>query len=543
MCSTRLSNFIEGLGAGLTQNCRPDSQAPLDDSYDFEDETSTMLPGNSTALRDTFIDFFGYSGGEDVLYEEFSISTSNTLVYCDNDNVSDHSFPPKLAWRRYRPSLQKWICVCFKTMFCIFVLSAFVIGGATVLIMFLHINTADVCSGIKWNDIPKSVQRVRVIVQTCEGWLLQFLHIFTMLCIFGWQSIVGELQLMNWNLCAAFTDSLFRLYLQVYDLYDLSWISVVLNLIFIGMMFFNSYRIAKYFRDTSPQILLLTFQLSFQFIVGLATIYLTINIVIPWFIYSNPFQQVLVATVAPIIAVISKDISRIAIENITHINHPGSSYLLIIVSYASAAVIYRTLQAQVESVYYFALLCIILGFIGLIERLTLVARDHFYIWFYKKVLKRESILSHIGAFRTPRTQRLVGDITICSAIQEVTALILTNAFVQLYKLQFGVTKNGTYFKIGNVFRQFVLRVLISIFSEYVFSTFAFFVLTWYFNIALVQIWKRKCKRFLLVNLFFCCFFAFYCIHHLVDVVNNKYKNKLYMNKTIECVPSDLLFFK
>uniref|UniRef100_A0A7M5V8G0 Uncharacterized protein n=2 Tax=Clytia hemisphaerica TaxID=252671 RepID=A0A7M5V8G0_9CNID len=80
---------------------------------------------------------------------------------------------------------------------------------------------------------------------------------------------------------------------------------------------------------------------------------------------------------------------RIVIQNVSNINHPGTSYMLVIAVYAGAALVYRALQAELESSALFLFLCFAHALIGFLERLSVVLRDHFYFWFYKKVLKKE----------------------------------------------------------------------------------------------------------------------------------------------------------
>ena len=192
---------------------------------------------------------------------------------------------------------------------------------------------------------------------------------------------------------------------------------------------------------------------------------------------------------------------------------------------------------------YFVLRMRLLGFWS-VAYWVFVLRDHFYLWFYKKILKKErDYNSFIGSFRTPRTQRLVADLTICNIIHETNALIYTNAFVQLYALQVGVNSKGEILNTHDVVAEFFMRSLSAIMIEYLFTGFGLFVLTWYMNIPVIRVWRRKWKTILAANLFACACLVIYSTHYLIDVVAAQYqKTNLSKNQTMLCDLSKLPFF-
>ncbi|XP_057308902.1 uncharacterized protein LOC130647160 isoform X2 [Hydractinia symbiolongicarpus] len=544
MCSVVVAfavSAVEGIAGGVLQNYKlNDAPKSTTGSISDEDQLTSRLLVNTQ--RDALTDFYMYGSNDDI-YEEFTAQEATHYFFEEEEEQKDKketdALPSHLKWRENRVPGWKWLGTCVKYSFYITVLGSFIVGSAAVLLMFVDINTADVCSDVQWKDIPISVQRIRVTVQIFEGWLLQFFHIFTMLLVFGWD-VIGPLHLLNWNLSAAFLDSVYRLYLQIYNVYDSAWISGPLNALFVGMMVFNSYRISRFFHRATWKKAVLTFQLGSQFMLGTLTLYSIVYLLIPWFVQLSPLQQAIVAAAAPLSGAICKTISRLAIQNVASVNHPGTSYVLVVAVYSAAPIVYRTLQAEVESFKYFALLCIAHGFVGLLERLSVVLRDHFYVWFYKKVLKRERISCHVGMFRTPRTQRLIADLTICNIIQEIAALILTNAFVQLYALQFGSTADGKNFNPRDILIEFLYRTILATASEFVFTLFGIFIMTWYLNLPIVRIWRNKWKTLLFTNLITCCVLVLYTTQHLVTVVDSKYRD---VNETKTCDPSQLLFFK
>ena len=473
-------------------------------------------PSCSASRQNSLDDFDLRYDEDDLIYEEF----------IPNDN--DHD---RLAWRLSRPSAYSWFWECIKATFYITVLSGFFIGGATVLLMFIDINTAVACSTVNWNDIPIALQRLVVVAESCTGWIIQLFHIFTMYCVFGW-SLIKDLNLMSLNLIAAYADSIYRLSFHVFDCYGLKWKDNVLYILFILMVFINSYSIAKHFCKRKSRIAILTIQLGSQFSLGTITVYIIIYVLIPWFVHLSLLHQAITAAATPVIFVIPKVASRLAAQYMSGICHPGTSYVLVLAIYTESAILCRILQADIESFKIFVLLSFVHGGVGLLERISVVARDHFYIWFYKKILKRENIETYIGSFRTPRTQRLVADITVCTMIIEVMALVLSNAFVQLYALQF---KFRVKISGMELLYKFFIRTMLSISIEFVFSVFGVYLATWYQNIPLVRVWKKKYKPLFLINFFMCGMVTLYCTHYVLPVVDVKWKHKLNLNGTTECV--------
>ena len=104
---------------------------------------------------------------------------------------------------------------------------------------------------------------------------------------------------------------------------------------------------------------------------GATTLFLTVYLLIPWFVKLTLLQQAVVAGVSPIFGAINKAISRIAIQNVSNNNHPGTSYILVFAVYAGAALVCRSLQAEIESFTLFILLCFAHALIGFLERCLL----------------------------------------------------------------------------------------------------------------------------------------------------------------------------
>ena len=126
---------------------------------------------------------------------------------------------------------------------------------------------------------------------------------------------------------------------------------------------------------------------------------------IRYFVYTSYIKQdtegkLLIALFSPLMGVVVKAVSRICVQRLWNISHPGYSYVLLAPLYFVVAVMFRVLQADLGSLGSIALLGIIHGFAEVIERSTVVVIDHIC----HQICRRAS--TPWGSFRPPRRERL-----------------------------------------------------------------------------------------------------------------------------------------
>ena len=169
------------------------------------------------------------------------------------------------------------------------------------------------------------------------------------------------------------------------------------------------------FKMTIPQ--------CFTFIVAFAIVIF----IYPAYNQRDKEGKLLIAICSPLIGVALKVISRICVQRLWNITHPGYSYVSLAPLYYMSAVMCRVLQADLQSLQYITILGIIHGAAEVVERSTMVVIDHIchVIW------KRKS--APWGSFRTPRRERLMADIAIMSMLSESTAVMSVNGFLYLYQ--------------------------------------------------------------------------------------------------------------
>ena len=148
--------------------------------------------------------------------------------------------------------------------------------------------------------------------------------------------------------------------------------------------------------------------------------------------YNNQDKEgkLLIALFTPLTGVVFKGISRICVQRLYNITHPGYSYVLVAPLYFGTAVIFRVLEADLDSLKFIAVLGIIHGASEVIERSTMVVIDHIC----HRLWKRTS--APWGSFRTPRRERLMADIAIMSMLSESTAIVAVNGLLYLYQFTY-----------------------------------------------------------------------------------------------------------
>ena len=180
---------------------------------------------------------------------------------------------------------------------------------------------------------------------------------------------------------------------------------IPLNVLFITSVCWQAYVITQHFCGhiwSRKQKLILFFQLTvpgaFSFLLSI----LITSLIYPLYNKQNKDGKLLIALFAPLFGVFLKVISRISVQRLYNITHPGHSFVLLVPLYCGAAVIFRILQADLGRLQTIALLGVIHGAAEVIERSTMVFIDHIC---HQLVVRRSS--APWGSFRTPRRERLM----------------------------------------------------------------------------------------------------------------------------------------
>ena len=235
------------------------------------------------------------------------------------------------------------------------------------------------------------------------------------------------------------------------------------------------------------------------------------SLIYPAYNEADVDKKLLIATFAPLVGVLVKVTSRICVQTLYNITHPGYSYVLLSPLYCGYAIVFRVLQADLGSLYDIVILGIIHGAAEVIERSTMVFIDHIC----HMLRKRRS--APWGSFRTPRRERLMADIAIMSMLYESTAIVSMNGYLYLY--QFVYLKGESFV---NLLQSFAIHTSVSLAIEWVFNSVSIAIETRYQNMPVMAIWRRRWKRHILVAIVNAVPMALWSSTNLLDILHGRF---------------------
>ena len=222
-------------------------------------------------------------------------------------------------------------------------------------------------------------------------------------------------------------------------------------------------------------------------------------------------RKLIIALFSPVAGLFLKAASRICVQRLWNITHPGYSYVLLAPLYLGSAIMVRGLQAELNSLQSIAILGIIHGAAEVIERSTIVVTDHVC----HSLRTRKA--SPWGSFRTPRRERLVADVAIMSMLYESTAIVSVNGSLYMYHLIFLETTSVT-----SIMKEFVLSTSVMLVIEWFFTSVSLAIETRYQNMAVMAVWRCQWKRHTLVAILNVVFIGVWVIVNLLEVVQGHF---------------------
>ncbi|XP_020605370.1 uncharacterized protein LOC110044204 [Orbicella faveolata] len=465
--------------------------------------------------------------------EDFKRFDNSDTIFQEYDAPpGDHS---KIGWKRSRPS--KWwmsLWKAVKDVFCIQILGGLTLGTLAIFILVLDFNSVDLCYDKQlhghWNSLPRKIQAIIVSAETVEAYVVQMWTFLLIITMFGWR-LVKKLNLLILNLLGAFFDTCYRLYLQVYGIYERPWMSFPLNALFLIIVLMNSILVGREIANSSenerPRRLkktikvsaILAAQLAFGIPIALGLVYG----IIPLYGRQNETYRAVIAGALPLLTAVPKVIVRLTAQRIDFL-HPGDSHVLLSVLYSASAIVFRVMQAELTSIELFIILSLVHGAVDLLERLTIVVRDYLWYIIYKKFKRDADAEPMLSAdkFRTPRSMRFIADMSIQMILGESTALVAAVGFIQLYSFMYN--NHGLSFSDMHPVADFFIRVSIALSIDFIFNSFSFWLQMSYLNIAVVRVWKKKWRKHMVVGLILTTVTMCYFTTHLFAVVKDKHKS-------------------
>lgn len=406
----------------------------------------------------------------------------------ENQRTEDQA----MAWKRLRPSALHTVCKSMYIGALISLCSAVFIGALFTMISYLCHETVQNCEFHPKTSIPLKIQWMRTIIKVVScAFLYLWFFANTQVLFRPYQLMGAKKKLFLVCVFLYCLDALYRVILLATGISKsfLSTIQIIpLNALFITSVFWQVYILTNHFCAHSRRQKLTVFmQVTASSTMPLIVAVIIATLIYPAYIKQNEQGKLIIALFSPLLGVILKTVSRISVQRLWYITHPAYSYVLMAPLYCGTAVIFRVLQADLNSLRSIAVLGIIHGAAEVIERSTVVAIDHIC----HVIRKRE--LAPWGSFRTPRSERIMADIAIVSMLFESTAIVSVNGFFYLYRLIY--LKNIATFEL---LLSFVVFTSVPLVIEWFFTSLSLAIETRYQNIAVMAVWRRHWKRHSLV---------------------------------------------
>ena len=477
-----------------------------------------------------------YHPVNELIYQEYSDREATSLDYIasrcldirvinacsaeENDETQEDQQDEdrEMAWKRLRPSALRTVCKSMYIGALISLLTASITGSAYLLISYIYYKTELNCQFHPKKSIPVQLQWIRSVSEIISCVFLYLWPLTCFLFVFRPYQLKGLKRKLFLVCCFGFSlDSIYRVALQAFGISHSKISSlqkIPLIVLFSVSVGWQVYLLTCHFRMRRTKI---KQQVTFFFqmiLPGCSNLF--IGFTASFFIYPAYKKQteegkLLIALFAPLIGVIVKTISRVSVQQLWNITHPGYSYGLLAPLYFESAVVFRVLQADLGSVKSIVVLGIIHGASEVVERSAMVVIDHIchVIW------KRTS--APWGSFRTPRRERLMADIAITSMLYESTAIVSVNGFLYLY--QFIYLQNDSFL---NLLQYFAFRTSVQLVIEWFFTSVSLAIETRYQNMAVMAVWRRQWKRHVLMAMVNVVPLASWTAKHLVVIVHDRF---------------------
>ena len=453
-----------------------------------------------------------YHPVDELIYQEYSDREATCLVYLGSRNINaklmnaclpeeneeteaDQEFEDSaMAWKRLRPSFLQTVCKSMHIGALISFLAAVFIAVFYLLISYVSYKTILHCQNYQKKLIPIGVQWLKAISDAISVIFYYFWLFVTLLFLLRQYQLIGmRKKLIVVSFVAYCLDIIYRVVLQVIGMPYYESAVVLQVPIYICLCLsicLQLYLVGKHFKARSTKKLLsLMCKMIVPFCSTLITGIFFADVLYAEYLKQTNEGKLAIALFAPLLVVAVKVISRICVQRLWNITHPGYSYVLLATLYFGSAVIVRVLQADLDNLQSIAILGVIHGVAEVVERSVMVVVDHIFHMLWKRKL------APWGSFRTPRRERLMADIAVLSMLSESTAIVSVNGLFYLYDFVF--LENNSIVKL---LKNFAVYTSVQLVIEWFFTSVSLAIETRYQNMAVMAVWRRRWKRHILVAL-------------------------------------------
>ena len=480
--------------------CHPVDELIYQEYSDIEVSSATCLPTYSLDVR---------------VVNAFSPESEETPKDQQNEDKT-------MAWKSLRPSALPTVLKSMYIGGLISLLTASVIGTIYLLLSYLSYKTVSNCEQIDAfiSDRVEWMTTIADIISCFFYYICPLLNLFLLFRPYQLKGVKRKLILVSFVMYCL--DSLYRGVLQAVGkpFFKLSALYSSLSNVPVYTFVFSNVCLLFYFAAKHvivrprPKLAYLICKTAMPTCLAIISGFAIRYFVYPAYNKQGTEGRLLIALFSPLIGVLVKAVSRICVQRLWNITHPGYSYVLLAPLYFLLAIMFRILQADLDSLESIAILGIIHGFAEVVERSTVVVVDHIC----HQVCRRES--SPWGSFRTPRRERLMADIAIMSMLFESTAVVSVNGFLHLY--QWIYLENESFLLL---FQSFAKYTSVPLVIEWFFTGVSLAIETRYQNMAVMAVWRRQWKRHILVAIVNIFPVAIWTSGNLLVILRRRFDNE------------------
>ena len=352
--------------------------------YSPEDAHNTVANFDYTTWQGTGREWY-QEPVDEIIYQEYSdrkatardfLPSSNLnarlIDACSTDDNEElqseyqRTEDQAMAWKRLRPSALYTLCKSMYIGALISLFSAVFIGALFTMISYLCHDTVHNCEFHPKTSIPLKIQWMRTILKVVTAAFLYVWFFANIQVLFRPYQLMGAKKKL-FLVCVFLycLDALYRVILQATGI-SKSFFSTVqiipLNALFITSVLWQVYILTNHFcahcrRQKLTVFMQVTASSALPFILGIAIT----SFIYPAYIKQNEQGKLIIALFSPLLGVIVKTVLRISVQRLWNITHPAYSYVLMAPLYCGTAVIFRVLQADLDSLQSIAVLGIIHG--------------------------------------------------------------------------------------------------------------------------------------------------------------------------------------
>ena len=457
------------------------------------------------------LDDFVRNDPQDTIFEEY-----------DSPIPSETPFD----WKSRRPSVLKSVVDSAWVVLQLIIWGGIILALFGVISFYVDINTADFCHWISNERLHRLQKSLRVAGKAFQGFLIEFWQFLILWTVFKWP-LMKELNLLAITLLVAFVDLSYRLLLHTFHAYKSPWVPYPLNFLFTFLILYSSYAVGRsMFPESKSEALKLAFKLCAQFLFGIPVTYFLTYSAFSWFARTQPgLERMFIAAIAPMGVIPVKVVARICAIRLRGVNHPGTSHAIVAAAYGASSIVFRTLQAGIESFELFVVLSIGHGVVYIFERLTVPLRDYYWnklgLWCCWCCCCRCCHRRGQYNVRTPRSQRLTADMSIQGMLFESTSIVYSIGVIQVYYLVYGASHDK-----WAVFRvEVVRRILVALAVEFVFNSIAVLFQIRYMNLPVIRVWRHNWRKHLILAFITTSITVVYYTEYMLPLIRAKYKTE------------------